>query len=566
MDPLTLEFADAALEKQYVTETFRAAYRPFCVFCGVFMMMMGGLSFAFPNLAVSFLIVWACQGIWLVTRVWVHRMHDQKHARVLFGRAFNGASFVQWVALVLQMQENPPGLSPAGVVPVVALLLGTVPLQLRLTALLTSHRLTNAAISLLGFVALPPWSEMGRPSEPLWMWHALLIGELVGHSLEQHMRHFYLPPLASTMSGSTAEAQPPSAAPEKTLRPAEGLPARPVSPPQGAVQRVQSLWTLEFDDAALEARYAAEMFVASYRPMVAFCAAVSSLNVIHLVGAQAFIYARPLQQAVMVGGSLALASSVLVVRVWLRHVEVQRARLLAGRIGVVVTAAVMATLSVCTRDRVPDPVLSAGMLALRAMVLTLWPSNMRLSALHGGHHLAILATLVGGIVTLPELTDLGRPTEPVCLCSVLLLGELLGFTLDSHLRDARLRLHEREQQQQFRDRMEEEKARLIAQKREAEAKAERYAGSFSERLCRSFDLSLDLVVLFEVLKEEGGAATGVRGVQGVQGVQEVKGSPPIHLLHNHQTAVCYTKQANHLPAACGFLLLSFYIKIYKNYF
>ena len=49
-----------------------------------------------------------------------------------------------------------------------------------------------------------------------------------------------------------------------------------------------------------------------------------------------------------------------------------------------------------------------------------------------------------GAATLPTYSVLGRPVEPFCMCGALLLGEMVGFTLETHWRSAFLELCDRE--------------------------------------------------------------------------------------------------------------------------
>ena len=63
-----------------------------------------------------------------------------------------------------------------------------VPVHLRLMALANRHRLSVVGLILLDFILQPPYSKLGRPSEPLCALGALLTGELIGFIFDVHAR------------------------------------------------------------------------------------------------------------------------------------------------------------------------------------------------------------------------------------------------------------------------------------------------------------------------------------------------------------------------------------------
>ena len=81
---------------------------------------------------------------------------------------------------MLQAQAEPEP-SAALAVAVGTMIAAIVPIYNRLAALSDVHRLTWLGCGLTFAMCCPPYSELGRPAEPLCLGSALLLGEVPGH-------------------------------------------------------------------------------------------------------------------------------------------------------------------------------------------------------------------------------------------------------------------------------------------------------------------------------------------------------------------------------------------------
>jgi hypothetical protein len=135
----------------------------------------------YPQLLMSKAATAAVKFLILVTRLSCQRMADQRRACVLFGRAFDAALLFMavFVGSLIRAQPPDPPLS-ASVLALTALIWTLAPIYMRFSALESEHRLVAVLLCVGGAYALPPWSVIGRPSEPLFLFSALMLGELIG--------------------------------------------------------------------------------------------------------------------------------------------------------------------------------------------------------------------------------------------------------------------------------------------------------------------------------------------------------------------------------------------------
>ena len=413
---------DAALEERYALHAFKSSLRPVVAYCGVFMAILVMLGMAYPFFWYRIYMTLAGGGVITAARLWAWSMEDQRQARILFGRALCASMAICFVAGRVHFYLHPPQLSGEGLLFTKSLVWSISPIYLRLMGITSVHRLAFLGTLALGFLLDPAHTVLGRPIEPLCHISGLLVGDVFGYVIQRRMWFAYV-------------HERRSAPPEQR---AASKPSQKMDPN-----------TLAFLDAALEEEYTTHAFRSAYEPIVAFCGVLIVLNVTCAIvmTVEAWILLVPIVACLL----------IVAARSQLHHMKnQQRARLLFGRYINCINAATWAYL--LERMRRDPPELSpGGLVAVAALLWTLFPTCLRLWAFRDSHRLAYLATSMVGFIFMPSWSELGRPAEPLCFCGAALLGELLGFTLESHWRMARLQLRERELQQ-----------------RQAEAQAETY--------------------------------------------------------------------------------------------
>jgi len=332
-------------------------------------------------------------------------MADQQRARVLFGRVLNGVSLACWLAFLCALQlslvePSHPALIGAG-----GLMMALWGFYLRRSSITASSRLVSLALNGLGFAALPAMTPLGRPAEPLCLGGALMLGEALGYLLERRMRLAFL--------GHAAAPPPPP--------PAAAFRSAAVS-----LSELQP-WTLRFVDPTLEERFTSAAFQASRRPFLAFwwvcMVVVTALGALcpRLQSAMAIVFS---------GVALFIAA-----RLWADrpNSDQQRARVLFGR---VLLAAVAATWggSLLIFNLSPPEASPAAFMPTIALLHGLVLIYLRHSALTHAHRLCYIAITALGFGSMPALTEIGRPGEPLLVGGALMLGEALGYLMEQHAR------------------------------------------------------------------------------------------------------------------------------------
>ena len=118
-------------------------------------------------------------GACLAARLYLDRMPDQQRARDLFGLVCIGAFALFDLFAVPWLHCHPPELASTGSVVVVSLIWFLAPIYMRFSAVHTAHRLAYVTVTVLGLIAFPTYSVLGRPAEPLCVSAAILLGELI---------------------------------------------------------------------------------------------------------------------------------------------------------------------------------------------------------------------------------------------------------------------------------------------------------------------------------------------------------------------------------------------------
>ena len=192
MKPYSLIFSSEAVEEQFALSRFRAACRPFVGFCGVTILLCVLAALLHPDFAEGYIITIITYSVIIAARLHLDSMSDQRAARVRFGRGLFWWGSIIWVFTILHLNTNPPEPSGALIAVVVSILWSGVPVYLRLTAFDKTYYAPPLLVDALGVGLLPNWSVLGRPAETICVYGALLIGELIGYTLEQHVRKGWL--------------------------------------------------------------------------------------------------------------------------------------------------------------------------------------------------------------------------------------------------------------------------------------------------------------------------------------------------------------------------------------
>ena len=182
-------------------------------------------------------------------------------------------------------------------------------------------------------------------------------------------------------------------------------------------------WSLEFTDAAVEARYATIKFTSTYMPFVTFLGAVILLTTLMAVVEPSNIDRH--------AGSSLVSTALMCGRVYLHQLEdQQRARRLFGRAAVVTAAATAAWLP---QAQPPEPISGSVMIA-GAVLWCMIPAYLRHIALFFEHHLVYLLVIITGYLFKPPFSELGWFAETILIVGALVLGEIMGYLIERHMR------------------------------------------------------------------------------------------------------------------------------------
>jgi hypothetical protein len=190
MHPVTLAFANEALERAYAAREFRASFPVvviFCcsqIFCSILLVLIS--PSLLPVLGFP-AVLWGCL---TVVRRHVSQLADQARAQLIFSWCWTGFILLAYsaTALVQRWTILVSGLSTREMV-CIALLHVMFALFQRFIALPGALRLAVLAGCVAGRAAMwPPFSELGQPHETLLVAAALLIGELLGMPVELSSR------------------------------------------------------------------------------------------------------------------------------------------------------------------------------------------------------------------------------------------------------------------------------------------------------------------------------------------------------------------------------------------
>ena len=192
--PLTLRFANGALESAYGARCYEERAPIVVAFCMLAPVLMGLLALAIPAFLPITLVTASAYVAILSVHLWLRRAADKKRAHARFAAAWCAAWVLAWGGLAVAQRQlvHVSGLSTHAFLGVGALSALTALFQ-RCFALAAVPRLVTLA-AFVGGVALwsPAFSELGQPHEALLVAAALVVGELIGHQLELHRRLAYV--------------------------------------------------------------------------------------------------------------------------------------------------------------------------------------------------------------------------------------------------------------------------------------------------------------------------------------------------------------------------------------
>ena len=255
-------------------------------------------------------------------------------------------------------------------------------------------------------------------------------------------------------------------------------------------------WTLAFDDPSLEEQYKNMVFRGSYTATM--CLIGNNTLMLTLL----FITFPKMWPPLAT--SFAAHIVCLAGRYWLhRWEDTCQARRSIGHMVVLISVAAWLTAVGGMKARELKPV-TVGMAVGISFIWAITPFYMRWSSTpdHGGRLAWFIVNMVGAIM-LPVYSELGRPAEPCCLFAAMLIGELFGYTVESHRRETFLneRMHDLLQHQ----------AELTAEKfrrqaMEAEAEKTRLA---TELWCMGNSCESSSAVVSSETRSDANGAIGV---------------------------------------------------------
>ena len=451
--PATSQELTAADKRIFASQQFQATFRPVVGFLVAVVLVTVGLAVVDPATRTNATVGVPALITLISLRTWLHWKDDQQRARLLFGYG----AFVLTTIIQINRYFNADGHMNAAVFLCLRAVLAPITAICGYSALPMSHRATFALIIAGANLVHPPFSEIGRPLEPIITCSALLLGTLLGLAVESHL--ISRPKQGTLLADFT---NTPVASRELTT----------------ADERI----------------FASQQFQAAFCPVVCFGVATMLVTVGLAAGDD--------DPTIRTRASVSLPATLLLIslRTWLHWMDdQQRARRLFGYGFIVLT-----TIIQINRYSNADGHMNAAVFLCLRAVLALTPSFSGYSALPMSHR-ATFSLIVGGASLVhPPLSEIGRPLEPIITCSALLLGEAVGFAIEDALwrsfkaeqAERRLRHEAQRQAREAEERQQAAEAEGVAFKL-ATAKANRTADSqlnhFIKGLCGSALNWLDLI-------------------------------------------------------------------------
>lgn len=304
MNGLTLTFHDKHMEEQYTTNAFRAAYYPTKALCCAVGLLFGLLAATQPAYVDNIMNLAICVA-GLACRALAHHMHDQQQARYMIGGMIALLSTLGSFPLYLRLQSQECEQSATE---------SALYLHLAIACITMVYwRISAIPCRFCACVILAASYNLWQltrhwPAARFWVFGTYASFILLGYAIERHLRASYVRHEQSPASsfsqgvgdGETTVAQP-------------RLPVR------------MNRWSLEFDDAEYEARYATRVFRAGAVPFCVFFGTLMAFQV--LLGA---VYPATRNARAVDFASIAL---MLALRIYAHYMEdQQRARILTARI------------------------------------------------------------------------------------------------------------------------------------------------------------------------------------------------------------------------------------------
>ena len=282
--PLTLRFSDAALERAYLVDDFRATkvFVPLVSFvvCALSLSLVTAMPAAFAGWS----FIWPTFVVIGTARLAVQGVADEAAALQLYCSTWVVATagmFVGWV-YEQQRHELVTGMS-VGFAIAVSLLLVLVSAYLRLLIGAFWPRMLTLLCYLMGWgCTWPRISVLGSPLEPLLLCSALVLGHALSHAMEKAKRRAFLRSQGRELFDASLPRQPNESGPagkdvasEATRRRTAALAARSPGP-----LCVMHSVTLEFSDSAIELDFLLRDFRQSHALVSAFCLSVIVLQLL----------------------------------------------------------------------------------------------------------------------------------------------------------------------------------------------------------------------------------------------------------------------------------------------
>ena len=431
----TLQFSDAALERRYTETTFRSTFVPF-VACLCVLAVLDAFNWLLSQSYDGHVVFLVTDTLVVGFRVWLHGLDDQQRAVLIFGRCIVGWMVIIWIAV---LALPPPTPAPIVAVPLTALIWAVGAAYLNYAGVHIVHRHAFVAISALGMAAAPGYSVLGRPLDPAFAFLGVLVGSLIGLIIERRLRRAFLmhhPPAPAVPALTEAALGPPDpaiAAEATAAADAAGAPSsedisKGDSPGETLSSVTIDALTLRFSDTAFESNYVAQHFDGSTLAAVAFCASLAAclllLSPIVPSAAPALVHASFF---VLLLGGLRLAAT--------RVADRERARSLMAWAWTAIAWLWAVSLGVAQRHYVLMSDVGVEVFVFAALwMICAALSRQTLVAMPLPRLLTYAAYVGVTATTTTPFSFLGTEQEVALMIIALLVGELLGFTLESHLR------------------------------------------------------------------------------------------------------------------------------------
>ena len=386
--PLTAQELTAA--DKHASQQFQATFQPMVGFLVAVLLVTVALAAGDPAVRTWTTVSVPALTTLIFFRTWLHWMDDQQQARLLFGYGAIGITTINHIG----RYANADGHTSATAFFCCRAVMALVVAFYGYSGLSISHRVACTAIVAGASLVHPPLSEIGRPLEPILTCSALLLGTLLGLSIESYL-------IGHSKRGS----------------PRADLPNAPAP-------------TLELT-AADEQTFVLQQFQAAFRPLVGFLVAVV------LVCAGLGVGDPASRSRVTVG--VLLFISMISLRTWLHWMnDQQRARLLFGHATIVLMTITQVGIyaSVASGDGLyaKGSTLNAATFLFFRVMLALFVTFVGgYSASPITHRFAVDAIIAAASPCMPTLSEIGRPLEPILTCSAMVLGEAVGFAIETSL-------------------------------------------------------------------------------------------------------------------------------------